>query len=1330
MPDDQPRSPPAARPERRSGFLFDPIFYLAANPDLAVLAERPGFDAEEHFWAEGIWDGREPSAAYSIEHLQRTLKHAGPGLPARAQVLPLFFALPPAARPIPNAWFNPALFRRRCASDHPEIAGLADFPLFEFYLANGGPLALSPNGLFDEAGYQAQNPDVALQVLQGRIDSGFQHFIARGWEEGRTVIPGRPAGTAPAASRWPERDAVLAPGAAAPDLAWWFDEGFYLAVNHDVHALRRAGAFSSGLEHFLVEGFAEGRVPHPALFRAFREPPTGAELDSLLRSLGPVDRAPGRTLPLDQAAALRLLALERGWATDEAALTGFLWDFVAPPELPGSFDAEAYISCNPDIAALIGAGAFPDAASHWRQEGMRAGRRAPFTEIFAGRRASLREIARREPGVNYIGPVSLRGEAGGATRDMLAALEAAGLAVAALDVSFLFDEQERLDLVAADDLPFAFTVVDLPPERILPLVARFGAALFDRRLTIALWECARTAAPPDWRAVLSGFDLVLAPDQASADALTACTGRTVLVAPRPLDAGRLRRLAEAGRHPMLDRLRGEQADGRRVVLFTMEGLDDSGPRGLDCFLALARRLEAAEPGAYRFCIKATARSAAGPGLAPAISDAPVLLIDEAWGEAEQAALRACADLAVFPDRAGGAQLDALATIALGTPALVAAHGGAAEILGDRYPLLLAGRPAEAANGAVWFEPDLDDAVGRVAAHFRGGKRFTVWSRRVAQTLAPDRLGPVLRALLAEHGGIDQRLDRLGDTLEAAVPQCLALPERPEGLRLRAAVAGALAPLFTIVTIVREARPEALEALHRDLLAQDCPAWEWCLEEDGAVDASLAALLVRLKQDDARVTVGRSGRGGAVAAANAAVLRSAGRFLFFLAAEDRIAPDMLSAFAARIAAADSPDLLYCDEDRQDGGDFLRPDWAPEHLLAEMYLGRAFCLRKSRFCALSGLRPETAGAELHDLVLRAAASGARVAHLDRKLLLVAAPTPASEAAGLRAVRDHLRALGLAGDAEPGLLPGTFRARPLITAARASAVILSGCGTALGPDGPVLHLERFLRSILDRPPALRLAIDLVVDRGREPVIAHLAGLDPAIRIVPYDPPADRFNFAAKANHAVRAARDETVILLNDDMEALDDAWVPALLEPLELPGVGITGARLLYADRRVQHAGIVLGVNGASTHLFAGLPGDEVGYNRFTHLMRNYAAVTAACMAFRRADFDRIGGFDERFAVDFNDTDFCLRMLRAGLRVVYTPFARLLHHESQTVSRARADTLETRAFTRRWHALVARDPYYNVNFGGKTPAAEPGPAAPERDASRSRDCPAPGLPAAPDD
>ncbi len=180
---------------------------------------------------------------------------------------------------------TPALFRRRYAEAHPELAALADYRLFEFYLANAGALRLSPNGLFDEAGYQARNPDVAEQVARELVASGFQHFIAAGWREGRAGLPA--LGLDGAA----ERAALLAPGRAPPDLIAWFDEEFYVAIHHDVHAMLRAGDFLSGLEHFLAAGLAEGRAPHPGLARGAQDLPPRAP--------------PARAMPLAEAAWLR-----------------------------------------------------------------------------------------------------------------------------------------------------------------------------------------------------------------------------------------------------------------------------------------------------------------------------------------------------------------------------------------------------------------------------------------------------------------------------------------------------------------------------------------------------------------------------------------------------------------------------------------------------------------------------------------------------------------------------------------------------------------------------------------------------------------------------------------------------------------------------------------------------------------------------------------------------------------------------------------------------------------------------------------------------------------
>src|SRR5439155_3730540 len=134
--------------------------------------------------------------------------------------------------------------------------------------------------------------------------------------------------------------------------------------------------------------------------------------------------------------------------------------------------------------------------------------------------------------------------------------------------------------------------------------------------------------------------------------------------------------------------------------------------------------------------------------------------------------------------------------------------------------------------------------------------------------------------------------------------------------------------------------------------------------------------------------------------------------------------------------------------------------------------------------------------------------------------------------------------------------------------------------------------------------------------------------------------------------------VVLMNDDMQVLTADWLAALMDHLRDPAVGAVGAKLITGEAQIQHAGVLLGVNQTTAHAFYGLPADTIGYNGFTHVSRNYLAVTGACLATRRDVIDRVGGFDPQFAIDYNDIDYCLSAVRAGYRIVYTPHAQLIH------------------------------------------------------------------------
>jgi len=181
----------------------------------------------------------------------------------------------------------------------------------------------------------------------------------------------------------------------------------------------------------------------------------------------------------------------------------------------------------------------------------------------------------------------------------------------------------------------------------------------------------------------------------------------------------------------------------------------------------------------------------------------------------------------------------------------------------------------------------------------------------------------------------------------------------------------------------------------------------------------------------------------------------------------------------------------------------------------------------------------------------------------------------------------------------------------------------------------------------------------------------------------------------------------LLNNDTEVITPDWLDEMAGRLSQPDVGVVGARLLYGDGRLQHAGDVLGAGGCASHLHGPIAGEDPGYMNRAVLPQDLSAVTAACLMVRKSLYEAVGGFDaENLPVAFNDVDFCLRVRRAGYRVVYTPYAELFHYES--VSRgadnnpekqARA-LREARYMRRTWPEVIASDPFYNPNLNQGRP------------------------------
>lgn len=196
--------------------------------------------------------------------------------------------------------------------------------------------------------------------------------------------------------------------------------------------------------------------------------------------------------------------------------------------------------------------------------------------------------------------------------------------------------------------------------------------------------------------------------------------------------------------------------------------------------------------------------------------------------------------------------------------------------------------------------------------------------------------------------------------------------------------------------------------------------------------------------------------------------------------------------------------------------------------------------------------------------------------------------------------------------------------------------------------------------------------------------------------------FNYSALMNFAVNYAKGEILCMLNNDTEVITSNWLTEMASHALRDEVGVVGAKLLYPDNTVQHAGVILGVGGCAGHAHRGFSHDAGGYFCSAQLTRNFSAVTGACYMVRKSTFNRLGGFDEEnLAISYNDIDFCLKAKAAGLRTVWTPYAILYHHESASRTKDADSSQQIRAqreeayFTAKWENFIGMDPAYNPNL-----------------------------------
>jgi len=525
------------------------------------------------------------------------------------------------------------------------------------------------------------------------------------------------------------------------------------------------------------------------------------------------------------------------------------------------------------------------------------------------------------------------------------------------------------------------------------------------------------------------------------------------------------------------------------------------------------------------------------------------------------------------------------------------------------------------------------------------------------------------------------------------------------------VTGAL-PRISIVVVAVGAPVDLVSESIDSLRVQTVGRWEACVVTGADEMASLRAVLERAGLDERITTRAPDGMVGPAAALADGVANTGADLVTWIDAGDRLDPAAVERVLA--AAGDDVDFVYTDEDELDGvgsgdgdgtpsGPRLKPDWSPERLLAYPYTGRLAVFRRGALDEAGGIRPELALALDHDVALRVGERARRVAHVAEVLYHRRRPyfgtTPArAPAAELRAVAEHLDRIGFPATVEHDAeRPRLLRLRPVRTAQPPVSIVIPTGGHRRIVHGQSMNLvANCVGSIVRRSTYPDYEIVCVVDESTdEDARAELvaAGRD-RLRIVPYREP---FNFARKINLGVLRSRSDFLLLLNDDTEVITPEWIESLLMFAQEPAIGAVGAKLRFADGRLQHVGVVA-VDGNPGHPYYGFPADFDGHMDNARTPTNSIAVTAACMMTRRDSFESVGGLSLEFPLNYNDVDYCLKLLHSGRRMVFDPYAELFHFETSSRATGSVSEGELEAVRARWGRILRRDPYYNPGFGGR--------------------------------
>jgi glycosyltransferase involved in cell wall biosynthesis len=526
----------------------------------------------------------------------------------------------------------------------------------------------------------------------------------------------------------------------------------------------------------------------------------------------------------------------------------------------------------------------------------------------------------------------------------------------------------------------------------------------------------------------------------------------------------------------------------------------------------------------------------------------------------------------------------------------------------------------------------------------------------------------------------------------------------------------LEPMISIVVPIFNTPEKFLREMIESIFDQTYSNWELCMVDGGSTQGHVRTVLENFALNDRRIKVKFLRKNEGIAFnTNEAISQATGEFIAFLDHDDILPSFALYEIVKAINGNPDADFIYTDEDRitEDGkkrfDPYFKPDWSPDFLRSCNYIGHLTALKKELLNKIGNLKKEYEGSQDHDLVLRAGEKAKKILHIPKVLYhwrihrKSVAQDPerklyAYESAR-KALREHIKRIGQKGKVEVLPILGLYKTTYQLSKKPYISVIIPS------KDNCRL-LKKCINSIAEKS-SYKLWEIIIVDTGSsdEAVFRyydylkdHYAG----IKIITWDSP---FNYAAVNNYAAHYVNGNILLFLNNDTEVINKDWLERMIEHATRSDVGAVGAKLYYPNRTIQHAGLIVGIEGIAIHLHKFFPKNSSGYFGRLKAIQNLSAITGACLMLRKEVFTEVGGFDERLSLAFNDVDLCLKIREKGYLVVWTPYAELYHIESKTrgydytfEKRVRFKR-ETDLFLNRWsHILTKGDPYYNINVNFK--------------------------------